>query len=114
MLVDDIQFIAGKEQTQEEFFHTFNELYEAGKQIVISSDKSPNKIKQLEERLQSRFEWGMIADLQAPNIETRIAILKEKVKIHQVKLESAVLYKIADICTNNVRELEGSLTRLLA
>jgi len=114
LLVDDIQFIAGKEQTQEEFFHTFNELYEAGKQIIISSDKSPNKIKHLEERLQSRFEWGMIADLQVPNIETRIAILKEKIKMHQVKLESAVLYKIADICTNNVRELEGSLTRLLA
>ena len=114
LLVDDIQFIAGKEQTQEEFFHTFNELYEAGKQIVISSDKSPNKIKHLEERLQSRFEWGMIADLQVPNIETRMAILKEKIKIHQIKIESAVLYKIADICTNNVRELEGSLTRLLA
>ena len=114
LLVDDIQFIAGKEQTQEEFFHTFNELYEAGKQIVISSDKSPNKIKHLEERLRSRFEWGMIADLQVPNIETRMAILKEKIKIHQVKIESAVLYKIADICTNNVRELEGSLTRLLA
>ena len=114
LLIDDIQFIAGKEQTQEEFFHTFNELYEAGKQIVISSDKSPNQIKHLEDRLQSRFEWGMLADLQVPNIETRIAILQEKTKNHQITLDNDILYKIADKCKNNVRELEGSLTRLLA
>ncbi|MDG1989999.1 MAG: chromosomal replication initiator protein DnaA [Dehalococcoidia bacterium] len=114
LLVDDIQFIAGKEQTQEEFFHTFNELYEAGKQIVISSDKSPNQIKHLEDRLRSRFEWGMLADLQVPNIETRVAILQEKSKNHQITLDNDILYKIADKCKNNVRELEGSLTRLLA
>lgn len=114
LLIDDVQFIAGKEQTQEEFFHTFNELYEAGKQIVISSDKNPSQINHLEERLRTRFEWGMIADLQVPDVETRTAILQEKAKEHQIHLDNNILYKIAHMCINNVRELEGSLTRLVA
>ena len=114
LLMDDVQFIAGKEQTQEEFFYTFNELYEAGKQIVITSDKSPAHIQHLEERLRTRFEWGMIADLQAPDMETRIAILRHKAAEQNIRVRDDVLSVIAARFKNNIRELEGSLTRVVA
>ncbi|MBM3139926.1 MAG: chromosomal replication initiator protein DnaA [Candidatus Rokubacteria bacterium] len=114
LLIDDIQFIAGKEQTQEEFFYTFNELHEAGHQIVITSDKSPPHIQHLEERLRTRFEWGMIADLQVPDIETRVAILRRKAAEQRTSVRDEVLHLIASRFKNNIRELEGSLTRVLA
>jgi chromosomal replication initiator protein len=114
LLIDDIQFLAGKEGTQEEFFHTFNALHQTNKQIVLSSDRPPKSIPALEHRLISRFEWGMIADIAQPDLETRIAILGQKCKEKNYKLSTEIVNYIASNIQNNVRELEGALNRIMA
>ena len=114
LLLDDIQFIAGKEQTQEEFFHTFNDLHSQGRQIVLTSDRSPKLISLLEDRMRSRFEWGLIADIAPPDYETRLAILREKAEEQDAQVPELVLQMIAQRIQDNIRELEGSLNRVIA
>ena len=114
LLIDDIQFIAGKERIQEEFFHTFNTLHESGKQIILSSDRPPKDIQLLEDRLKSRFEWGLIADISNPDYETRLAILRKKAQIDNIIIDDEILSNIANRIDSNIRELEGTLNKLIA
>lgn len=114
LLIDDIHFIAGKEATQEEFFHTFNALYDNHKQIIVSSDRTPKEIINMEERLISRFEWGLVTDIQKPDFETRSAILRKKAERHRIPVPDEVTNFIAEVVTSNIRELEGSLMRVVA
>ncbi len=114
LLIDDIQFLAGKDRTQDEFFHTFNALYDSHRQIVVTADKYPREIPELEERLRTRFQWGLIADIQQPELETRIAILKKKAELERIRLPDDVALYLANNIKSNVRELEGSLIRLAA
>jgi len=114
LMVDDIQFIAGKKVTEEEFFHTFNTLYDANKQIIITSDRPPKEMKTLEDRLRSRFEWGIIGDLYAPDYETRVAILRKKAQLEKIEIQDETVELIAEKITSNIRELEGVFNRVLA
>ena len=114
LLIDDIQFIAGKERIQEEFFHTFNTLHESGKQIILSSDRPPKDIQLLEDRLKSRFEWGLIADISNPDYETRLAILRKKAQLDNIIIDDEILANIANRIDSNIRELEGTLNKLIA
>jgi len=114
LLVDDIQFLASKTQTQEEFFHAFNVLHQADKQIIVTSDKYPQQLERMEERLISRFTWGLVADIQAPELETRVAIVRKKAQIEGIEISDDVLLYIAQVIRSNVRELEGTLIRLAA
>ena len=114
LIIDDIQFLAGATQTQQEFFHTFNTLYESGKQIILSSDKPPKDIQLLEDRLKSRFEWGIMADISNPDYETRLAILRKKAQLDNILIDDEILSTIATRIDSNIRELEGTLNKLIA